>query len=262
MLIAYGWFCRDGISKSGKLGRLSQKHRSFNGSACFVEISLQCSIWMQRSRSAIDDACRQFPFISIIISIWTSCPNPAQIRFPSWSYSWTPLMACFQTRRCAQQLRKETKSTELRVHFDWARESLVHGCDCSDIEKSFRKSTGNHDKLASWLWNILEWVISVLWLALVHTFPRIQLTLTQYTHFKPPGHTASEKPQARNTNQPQYLKFQNKVIPAAFDVSQSQSWISNHFQHVFNSKDVTHHHWGCFMDLLLGESQTLHPSHI
>ena len=48
MLIAYGWFCRDGISRSGKLGRLSQKHLSFNGSACFVEISLQCSIWIAK----------------------------------------------------------------------------------------------------------------------------------------------------------------------------------------------------------------------
>lgn len=40
------------------------------------------------------------------------------------------------------------------------------------------------------------------------------------------------------------------------------SWISNHFQHVFTSKDVTHHHWGCCMDFLLGKNQTLHTSHI
>lgn len=207
MLIAYGWFCRDGISRSGKLGRLSQKHLSFNGSACFVEISLQCSIWIAKI------PFRNMMMLAVSFHFHHHL-NLNLLPQPKFGFHPDPireLRSWLIIRLAAVNSnwgRKRNRQS-CTLHFDWAKESLVHGCDCSDIEK---KLPGNQleirTNLLSWLWNILEWVISVVWLALVDIFPRIQLTFTQYTHhFRPPGHTASEKPQARNTNQPQYLKF-------------------------------------------------------
>lgn len=172
MLIAYGWFCRDGISRSGKLGRLSQKHLSFNGSACFVEISLQCSIWIAK-----------IPFRNMMmLAVSFHFHHHLNLNLlppPKFGFHPDPireLRSWLIIRLAAVNSnwgRKRNRQS-CTLHFDWAKESLVHGCDCSDIEK---KLPGNQleirTNLLSWLWNILEWVISVVWLALVDIFPRI-----------------------------------------------------------------------------------------